>query len=260
VHVLNDGTFPFPAGYFFHNVAQATWREHVRADAHGKVPVAHHCALVESERELMLIDTGYGSDTHDGRTGHVLEQLALAGYRREQVSHVVLTHAHGDHIKGCTFVEDGERHPTFPNACYHLARADWDWFGGAAQPPEFGDHLVSIQRMGLLAKFDAPLRIGAELALLPTPGHTPGHTSVLVESRGRSAIFLGDVCHHPLHFSHPGWVSSFDTHPQLTPRTRARIFELAIGLDAWVICPHAPALGIGRISRTDESFRWDPLD
>jgi hypothetical protein len=147
VHVLNDGTFPFPAAYFFHNVSQATWREHVRADAHGKVPVAHHCALVESDRELMLIDTGYGSDTHDGRTGHVLEQLALAGYRREQVSHVVLTHAHGDQIKGCTFVQEGERHPTFPNACYHLARADWDWFGGAAQPLEFSDHLVSVQRM-----------------------------------------------------------------------------------------------------------------
>jgi glyoxylase-like metal-dependent hydrolase (beta-lactamase superfamily II) len=95
--------------------------------------------------------------------------------------------------------------------------------------------------------------------LKPTPGHTPGHTSVLIESQGHHAIYLGDLCHHPLHFSHPDWVSSFDTHPDITPRTRAKFFAFAAGLDALVVCPHAPSPGLGHIKRTDGGFQWQPM-
>jgi glyoxylase-like metal-dependent hydrolase (beta-lactamase superfamily II) len=82
---------------------------------------------------------------------------------------------------------------------------------------------------------------------------------VLIESQGKTAIYLGDLCHHPLHFSHPDWVSSFDTHPQRMPGTRARLFALAADRHALVVCPHAPSPGLGHVRRTAGGFAWQGL-
>jgi glyoxylase-like metal-dependent hydrolase (beta-lactamase superfamily II) len=256
---LDDGTWRFPARYFFHNVPEAVWRQHLDADAEGKIPVGHNYGLLKTEQDLIVIDTGYGDETHGGKTGHLLEEFERTGYRREQVTKVIISHAHGDHIRRNTVMQDGQRRPTFPNARYHLARADFDWFSGPGHVPEFDEQIATIHALGLLTLVQGELQLTPEVRLLPTPGHTPGHTSVLIESQGQNAIYLGDLCHHPLHFSHPDWVSSFDTHPQVTPRTRAQFFPLAADLDALVICPHAPSPGLGHVKRTDRGFQWQPL-
>jgi glyoxylase-like metal-dependent hydrolase (beta-lactamase superfamily II) len=255
--LLDDGTLPFPARSFFRNVPEAVWRRYVDVDAEGRIPVGHNYGLVESRDALIVIDTGYGDDTHNGRTGHLLEDFARTGHRREQVTMVVTSHAHGDHIKRNTLLEDGRRVPTFPHARYHLARADWDWFSGPGHVPEFDEQLVSLEGLGLLALVDGELQVTPEVRLAPTPGHTPGHTSVVVESEGQMLIFLGDLCHLPVHVSHPDWTSTFDTHPNLTPRTRAQVFELAVEHRALVVCPHAPSPGLGRVSRSAGGYRWE---
>ena len=259
LYVLDDGTLPFPARFFFRNVPESVWRAHVAVDAEGKIPVGHNYGMVKTKHDLIVIDTGYGDDTHGGRTGHLLEELNRTGYRREEVTKVITTHAHGDHIKRNTLMQDGQRRPTFPHARYHLARGDWDWFSGPGHVPEFDEHVVTIHTLGLLTLVDGQLQLTPEVLLLPMPGHTPGHTSVMIESQGRTAIFLGDLCHLPLHFSHPDWVSTFDTHPLVTTLSRARLFDLAIKRDALLVCPHAPSPGLGRLKQTDRGVLWRPV-
>jgi glyoxylase-like metal-dependent hydrolase (beta-lactamase superfamily II) len=257
--VLDDGTWLFPARFFFDNVPDAVWRAHIEVDAEGKIPVGHNYGLVKTGQEFIVIDTGYGDDTHGGRTGHFLEEFDRTGYRREQVTMLVTTHAHGDHIKRHTLLQDGQRRPTFPNARCYLARADWDWFSGPGHVPEFDEQLVTLDALGLLTLTEGEIRLTPEVLLLPTPGHTPGHTSVLIESQGQSAIFLGDLCHHPLHFSHPDWTSSFDTNPDITPRTRAALFKLAAERNALLVCPHAPSPGVGRLRQSGPGYVWQAL-
>jgi glyoxylase-like metal-dependent hydrolase (beta-lactamase superfamily II) len=257
--VLDDGTWLFPAHFFFKNVNEKTWRQYLRTDTEGKIPVGHNYGLLKTGQDLIVIDTGYGDETHGGKTGHLLEDFDRTGYRREQVSKVLISHAHGDHIKRNTLMQEGQRRPTFPNARYHLARAEWDWFSGPGHVPEFDEQIVTLDALGLLVLVEGKTQLTPEVLLLPTPGHTPGHTSVLIESQGKLAIYLGDLCHHPLHFSHPDWVSSFDTDPDLTPRTRAQMFALAVERDALLICPHAPSPGLGRLRRTDQGFSWQAL-
>lgn len=256
---LDDGSFPFPARYFFSNALDAAWQAELATDAEGKIPVGHNCGLVASGSELVLVDTGYGDQTHDGRTGHLLDELAAAGYRPEQVTMVVNTHAHGDHTNRDTVTTHGHIAPAFPNARYFLGRADWDRFSGPeGQVHRFDQQLRCLLDLGKLTLVDGPLQLTPEMSLLPTPGHTPGHMSVLIQSQGATAIYLGDVCHHPLHFSHPGWVSCFDTHPAVTALTRAWLFRLALEKHALLVCPHAAAPGFGRLVPCAAGVAWTP--
>jgi glyoxylase-like metal-dependent hydrolase (beta-lactamase superfamily II) len=258
--VLDDGTWRFPAHRFFANVPEDDWRPLVRPDPDGKIPVGHNHGLLQVGDELIVVDTGYGDDTHGGCTGHLLEDFERTGWRREQVTKVVTTHGHGDHIKRHTLSGGGRREPTFPQARYYLSRQDWEWFGGPGHVPEFDDQLRSLHEWGRLTLFEAPCRLTTDVQLLPSPGHTPGHTSVLVGSNGHWALLLGDLCHHPLHFSHPDWVSSFDTHPSETPKSRETLFKLAIARDALLLCPHAPSPGLGRLRRRDGGWAWQPVE
>lgn len=257
VVVLNDGTWSFPAKAFFANAPEERWRENVHADTQGRIPVGHHCALVAAGDDLILIDTGYGADTHGGCTGRLVDEIERAGRRPADVTVVVNTHAHGDHIKGNTRVRDRIRVPTYPNARYVLGRGDWMWFNGhRGGVHEFPEHIAFLAGLEKLTLAEGDERINSNVRLVATPGHTPGHMSVLVESGDRTAIFLGDVCHHPLHVAEPEWVSEFDSHPHVTPRTRAALFELAVEREALVILPHAPPPGLGRIERSNTGFRW----
>jgi glyoxylase-like metal-dependent hydrolase (beta-lactamase superfamily II) len=256
---LDDGSFPFPAHFFFSNVPEHVWRRELVTDADGKIAVGHNQALIKSAGELILVDTGYGDDTHGGRTGRLLGELASAGYRPEQVTMVVNTHAHGDHTSRNTGLVAGRRTPTFANARYFLGRADWDRFNGPqGKVHHFQSQLRSLRDLGVLVLVDGALALTPEVSLLPTPGHTPGHMSVVIRSGGQSAICLGDACHHPLHFAHPGWVSRFDTDPALTPATRASLFRLALEENALLLCPHAAAPGFGHVGHGDNGYSWIP--
>ncbi|TFW27318.1 MBL fold metallo-hydrolase [Massilia horti] len=258
--LLDDGSFPFPARYFFANVPPDVWQREVPTDATGKIDVGHNYALLRCAGDLILLDTGYGDDTHGGRTGHLLEELHRSGYRREQVTAVVNTHAHGDHTSRNTLAANRRHVATFPNARYYLGRADWERFSGPdGKIHHFDQNLRSLADAGRLTLVDGALQLAPDVTLLPTPGHTPGHMSVVIESLGAMAIYLGDVCHHPLHFSHPGWVSCFDTDPDLTPRTRDWLFRMALEHDALLVCPHAAAPGLGRLRRLAGGFAWVPV-
>jgi glyoxylase-like metal-dependent hydrolase (beta-lactamase superfamily II) len=255
---LDDGSFPFPAHFFFSNVAPGIWQREIHPDAEGKIMIGHNCALVDTGTERILLDTGYGDDTHAGRTGRLIEELGRLGCARDDVTMVVNTHAHGDHAGRNTLVAvGGRREPAFPRARYFLARADWDHFrGSAGEVHHFARNFGVLAGRGMLTLFDGPLQLAPGVSLLPTPGHTPGHASVLLESRGRTALYLGDVCHHPLHVAHPDWVSSFDTDPVQTPLTRAWLFAMLAQRRAVVLCPHAPAPGLGRVVGTVAGFTW----
>lgn len=258
LYSLNDGMWRFPAHYYFRDVEEAAWRPYLELDDAGKILVGHNYGLLQTPQELIAIDTGYGDDTHGGCTGHLLEDFARTGFTPDQVTHVILSHAHGDHIKRNTVVRHGRREPTFAHARYYLGRADWDWFSGPGHAPEFDTQLVPLAGWGQLTLVDGDLQLTPEVRLLPTPGHTPGHTSVFIESQGQTAIYLGDVCHLPVHFAHPDWASTFDTHPEITPRTRIWLFDLAVARQALLICPHAPAPGAGRLEKTPHGVRWQP--
>ena len=101
--------------------------------------------------------------------------------------------------------------------------------------------------------------IGEALTMIPAPGDTPGHCTVLAASQGRHLLLLGDAAHHPIHLERHDWIPQVDLDPAESARSRGKVARLAVGKDAIVTGGHFPILSLGRIRETDGGYRWEPL-
>jgi glyoxylase-like metal-dependent hydrolase (beta-lactamase superfamily II) len=197
--------------------------------ADGALLLSIHALLVEAPGLRLVVDTCIGNDRPRALTGGValqtpfLEQLAEAGWSREGVDAVVCTHLHVDHVGWNTMLENGRWVPTFPNARYLIGREElghWRAEGDDAQQIILGDAIQPVFDAGLAQLVETDHRLSPEVWLEPTPGHTPGHVSVMIESEGARAMISGDFLHHPCQIAHPEWPSGSDTNPDLAVATR----------------------------------------
>ncbi|HEX5365860.1 MAG TPA: MBL fold metallo-hydrolase [Acidimicrobiales bacterium] len=196
------------------------------------MPLSFHTfALAVGDRRI-LVDTGCGNGKpRTGLTASMfgdldtpyLGRLGDAGFPPEEVDTVVCTHLHVDHVGWNTTLVDGRWEPTFPHARYlfvdrdveHWARQDEEMHAAA-----FADSVRPVMEAGLADLVPPDHVVCPEVRLEPTPGHTPGHASVVVASGGASAVITGDMAHHPFQLAVPTRSSFADTDPVLAARTR----------------------------------------
>ena len=130
-----------------------------------------------------------------------------------------MTHIHPDHV-GWN-LSDGS--PTFPNARYLVTRTDWDhWTQPEVreQAPHVDEQMIPLEGLNVLDLIEGEYSVTDELTTLPTPGHTPGHISIVVSSGGESAFILGDVAHSPAQAQYTDWSPVFDVDPDLARQTQ----------------------------------------
>ncbi len=175
--------------------------------------------LVESRGRRIVVDTCVGNDKQrslpawNELDGPFLEEIRDAGFPRERVDTVVCTHLHVDHVGWNTMKVNGEWTPTFPNARYVIARPEFEYWRDAeagSWGDVFGDSVAPVFEAGLVDLVDCNHVITPELQFFPTPGHTPGHCSILVSSGADEGVISGDVIHHPCQCAHPEWCSIAD--------------------------------------------------
>jgi len=180
----------------------------------------------------------------------------------EEIDIVICTHFHFDHIGWNTRLEDGKWIPTFPHARYILSQGEYDYW---KQKPEkeviddlnaFDDSITPIVDAGLAQFVDDDFHIDPCIALIPTPGHTPHHMSVVIESEGQKAIITGDVMHHPCQIAHPEWTTLADTYPDQTVETRKKFLEAYADTDTLIIGSHFASPVGGTIIRGVNGFEF----
>lgn len=232
----------------------------------GALMLSVHALLVQAPGMNLVVDTCIGNDKPRAMTGgqalqtQFIESLAAAGCPREQVDTVVCTHLHVDHVGWNTMLQDGEWVPTFPNARYLIGRREYDhWHaeGDDAQQAILGDSVQPIFDAGLAELVEMNHRLSDGIRLTPTPGHTPGHVSVLIESNGERAMITGDMIHHPCQFAHPEWSPSFDSDPVAGAHMRAAVMEEVADAPVLVIGTHFAAPTAGHVRRDGAAFRFD---
>ncbi len=201
------------------------------------------------------LDPYYFSPNYSPPPG-VAEQLLAQDIRPEDITHLVITHAHFDHYTGTTMERDGSYIPRFPNASVFLGRADWDWSEtqNALRDPDTLDSRTFgvLQKDGLLELVDGALDLTPEVRILTAAGESPGHQIVRVHSRGQILYCLGDLFHHPAEVEHPAWMVKW-ADAYVNYASRQRLIKAALQEKALLVPAHMP---IGRLEGTVENPRW----
>lgn len=236
------------------------------ANADGSLNVSVQALLVEAPGLRLMVDTCIGNDKPRRLVGgnslatRFLQHLADAGWSRDDVDAVICTHLHVDHVGWNTMLVDGKWVPTFPKARYLIGKREfehWSNEGDEEQQTIMGDSVRPIFDAGLVDLVGMDHRISAEVRLRPTPGHTPGHVSVMIESEGQSAVITGDVAHHPCQMAHPEWATSLDSDTQAATATRVKLFAEWADQPILVIGTHYAAPTAGRVKRDGAAFRFE---
>lgn len=258
---LSDGTFVAGPGYFHIN---ARAEEHADMfDRHGKAWLPIGCFLVRTSDRLILVDAGIGpmEFIRDERCRLIGGQLPV-GLRTldaapSTITDVVLTHLHNDHVG---WLYDLHAVPIFPNAQVWLGVGDWHHF--VASPNGFiQDHIVrglsSAATHGQrITALDHDTTIAPGVDILLTPGHTPGHLSVVLSSGSHRLLILGDAITCPIQLSEPDWHSMGDVDPDLADRTRERLWRELEGENVAGAGAHFPELKFGRLLNASGHRYW----
>ena len=223
------GTFILPDATRENVLKEADWLYPTFSDEKGKLRMSIHALVVESQGKRIIVDTCIGNDKV--RSNPVWSNLKLpflsdlkeAGHTRDQIDRVICTHLHVDHVGWNTMLKDGKWVPTFPNARYLIGGTEWDYwskFDGKEMRDPVEDSVRPIVDIGMADLIDSNFRVTDEVWLEPTPGHTPGHHSVRISSKGHEAVITGDLMHHPIQCRYPEWDDGFDSDGAMAKKTR----------------------------------------
>ncbi len=220
-------------------------------DGAGNVTLNFASFLLRADGRTVLVDTGNGPEAG----GKLLEELAAAGVREDEVDTVIFTHLHGDHT-GWNLVRDSGA-VRFPNARYLVPRGDWEHYAAQVPPPNsFARDVAPLERLGALELIDGEHAISPSLVTLHTPGHTPGHMSVVVSSLRQHAYVIGDAFLTPIDVAEPDWVTSWDWSATPVRETRRMLLSRIEPSNALVAASHLPVPGLGHFVRSEGRRAW----
>jgi glyoxylase-like metal-dependent hydrolase (beta-lactamase superfamily II) len=269
VTALYDGTGVFDPHWL--NGTKATMDGVVKGlheDPH-MLDVVDSGFLVNTGKQLILVDAGAGTWWGGGALGRLAGSLRSAGYTPEEVDLVLVTHLHSDHVGGLT-TQDGNR--VFPNAEVYVAKAESDfWLSpeiAAKAPKDAQPFFQSAQaiaapyiKAGKWHTFSGSEPIVDGMQLVPLPGHTPGHTGYEFSSKGQKILFWGDTIHaQRVQLQHPEVTAIFDIDQTAAAATRNQLLPKLVGGDVLIAGPHSSVFPpLGRLRKEGSGYSWAPV-
>ena len=260
-----DGTLLLPEATAANVRKERDWLHPTFTDDAGWLRMSIHAFVIESRGKRIVVDTCIGNDKErpipewNRKQWPFLANLEQAGYPRESVDLVLCTHLHVDHVGWNTMLRGGRWVPTFPNATYLIGGTEWDFFSTAEEPFLKGpvdDSVRPVVAAGMSQLVDDAHRLTDEVWLESTPGHTPGHFSVRISSRGEEAVITGDLMHHPILCRYPEWDNKFDYDGPRAKKTRRAFCERYADSGVLVLGTHFATPSAGRIRKQDDAYRF----
>lgn len=222
-------------------------------DSEGLIHPRYGSLAVRSSGKLIVVDTGL-----QVADGQLLNEMSQKGVDRNAVDLVVLTHLHPDHV-GWNLT-DGS--PTFPNARYLVSKTDWEYWtqpSVLSEAEHIRNQVMPLDELKILDIMDGDYNITDELTTIDTPGHTPGHISIIVSSGGQRGFIMGDVAHSPAQAHYTDWNPGFDLDKDQSRKTRHQILDRLEADGSLVSAGHFPGSGFGRFVRTEGRRVWQGI-
>lgn len=249
IHPIEDGKAIMPVSEPFLGMPPEAWNGHQEfLNDDGMLEMALGGFLIRTGDRVVLIDAGVGPLQGTFNGGKLLESLAAHGVAPTDVTDVVFTHLHFDHVGWATQKGD----VVFTNATYRCDERDWAHFVGP-------DEKATKKLRPLESRLEpwstsAPLLPG--LDTMVAPGHTPGSTIIVVSSGAERAMLLGDVVHCPIELVDDEWAGMGDVDPELAKRTKNALARELEGTDIPVAAAHFRGLQFGRLLLGEGKRRW----
>ena len=271
VYVVSDGTFRLDGGAMFGVVPKVLWEKLEPPDERNRILMGLNCLLIVRGQERILIDTGMG-DKYDEKFAYLydirqektlLDRLAELGFQPEDITHVIMTHMHFDHIGWNTRQDEkGEFVPTFPNATYFAQRGEY----------EVAHHPDPRSRASYLKWNWEPLEKNQQLQLLdgtcePLPGiesivtggHTRDHMIVKLKTSERTVAFMADLIPTPSHLK-TAYVMGYDLYPLQTMEIKPKVLEQAYAENWLLVFEHSARVPAGTLVKEENKWKIEPVE
>lgn len=271
---INDSDYWVDPGGPFGLVPRALWIRYFPPTDDHLVKMSSNVLLVQTGGRNILVDTGYGHKMSEKQqailrlsrpAGDLSDGLARVGLKPEDIHLVIDTHLHADHVSGNTrYDEAGRVVPVFPNAEYVVQRREYE---DASRPNErtratyLAENFQPLLDSGQMRLLDGDTDLAPGVRGVVTPGHTPGHMSIVFESAGQFAVQVCDMATYAVHFERLGWMTAYDVEPLITLETKRRWQQWVLDHDAILFFPHDPYRPAGKLTRDAEGkLVVEPLD
>lgn len=257
--MVNDCSIKVDPGGAFGLVPRVLWSPLLPPDENHLVPMIHNCLLVQTGGKNILIDVGHGEKLTPKQIanqylqrpgGTVVDGLARLGLSAGDIHMVINTHLHADHAGGNTrYAADGTLAAVFPNAEHVVQRREYE---EAMRPNErtratyFPMNYQPLYESGQMRLLDGDVELAPGVFGVVTPGHTPAHMSVRLESAGQHAMFVCDLASYAIHFERLGWMTGYDVEPLVTLESKRIWQKWALETDALLIFTHDSQRPAGR--------------
>ena len=268
---LRAGGLKLDGGAMFGVVPKPLWERRIAADDRNRIQMGMRCLLIEHDDGLVLIDNGAGNKEnakfHDiyavenaGKNGRTFLEDALAslGHGVDDVRLMIDTHLHFDHAGGNTWVDaEGVVRPTFPRARYVVQAGEYEWATHTNERTAasyFAHNFEPVRAAGQLDLLHGETELLPGIRVIPTPGHTPHHQSVLLESAGERVFYAADLmptaAHVPL-----AWIMGYDVEPLRTLESKRTMLSRAVREEWLVFFEHDATVATGRIVADGKGFK-----
>lgn len=262
--VLSDGHMAFSSAALAVNVPETDLKSFLtesRLDA-DRVEFSINVVLIKSGSDHVLIDAGAGG-TWEPTAGKLAESLERAGIRNDEITKVVITHAHPDYLWG--LIDEFDDSLRFANAAYYVGAREFEfWTSPQAANltgPIEGIAAGARRVFGAIAARTTLIKAGQEflpgLFAVDTAGHTPGHLSLLAGIGNEKVLLTGDAVQNAhVSFAHPDWRPRPDMNGEAASRSRRRLLDMAVTEKLAVLAYHIPYPGLGRVERAGAAYSW----
>jgi glyoxylase-like metal-dependent hydrolase (beta-lactamase superfamily II) len=266
IHTIDTGFFKLDGGAMFGVVPKSIWNKHNPADEKNLCNWAMRCLLIEDGHQLILIDTGLGDKQDDKFFGFydlngdatLLSSIRAKGYTPEDITDVILTHLHFDHVGGAV-VYDANRNlkPTFPNATYWSTPEHW-YSANNPNPREkasfLKENILPIQESGQLKFIEKDTSPFTNISFIHVDGHTEQMILPVIQYQTQKIIYAADLLPSSFHIPLP-WVMSYDIRPLLTMQEKFIVLNQAATEKCILIFEHDPFYEAGIVEHTEKGIR-----
>ena len=266
IFTIESGYISLDGGAMFGVVPKVLWQRTNPADERNRIQLALRTMVIRNEQRTILVDAGVGEKMNDklsdiynvDQSVHSLKNgLAKKGIAPEDITDVIVTHLHFDHVGGATYYEGNELKLTFPNATYHVQGEQWYWANNPSDKDRASympENFKPIEQAGKLHELDGPGELFPGIEVLVMYGHTAGMQLPKISDGKTTLLYCADLMPTASHIPLP-FIMGYDNNPLITLQEKKRLLPQVVKENWILVFEHDPFRAAGTVEETEKGFR-----